>query len=613
LGGLIRQHGVTHTLCLPSLAQALLSAVPKRDLQSLRMRSAAGEALPQALITQCAAVLPKCRLVNEYGPTEATVWCTSYDATRHDGSGPVPIGTAIPGTWVGVVDRDDCPLPVGEIGEIVVAGGTVAQGYLNDPDQTNDRFFSIGTDGMRAYRTGDLGVADPSGRITFLGRKDRQVKIRGHRIELSEIEAVARTIAKDVRVAAVTPETNGSRTLALALECETDDPLCEQVARHIKATLPSQYCPGLVQGIVAFPSLPNGKLDETRLMQMLADQTRLQAAGGPPQDDLERRIAGLFAEVLKTDCTSRDANFFDLGGDSLMTLKTSLLAKDRGIRFEPLDLFSFPTVAGLAGRVRAEDPQRAKQNRWKVFRVANEGGGKTPVALIHCLMPFFNHVADRLGPDHTVVHLPSHRLPGMPVPFDKSLEDLADDAIATLRDVTPDQPIILCGFSAGCALTLAIAKQLGPDKVAGLMLLDPPYKMIGAEPELQPLFFRTYKRWRYMFRRAKHLRKARHSVPHAKAMVAAADCSEDQRIEAVSLAYGLAINDFFVPRIDSNVQVFLTPGNPSMTRGDVLDTHLTNKAIHRVSTVHSKLLRLPESQARIAECIKSMIPPSPTD
>ncbi|KIC41794.1 hypothetical protein RA28_20660 [Ruegeria sp. ANG-S4] len=605
LGKLIRQHQITHTLCLPSLAQALLLTVPKQDLQSLRMLIAAGEAVPTELIAQCQAALPLCRLINEYGPTEATVWCTSFDATGFDGS-HVPIGSPIPGTWVGIVDPDDCQAEPGDVGEIVVAGKTVAQGYLNDPRQTAERFFSMGPDALPAYRTGDLGVADAAGCITFLGRKDKQVKIRGHRIELSELETVARSVAENTRVAALITETDGMRAITLALECRDGDALCERVRSEIEATLPAPFHPKSVEAVAEFPNLPNGKLDERALATLLAE--RMTSKDNVPlRDDLETRIAALFADVLKVTCTSRDDNFFEMGGDSLMTLKTSARAREGGLRFEPMDLFSFPTVGGLADHLRALQQGDVDQTRWKVFRTANERGQETPVALVHCLMPFFNHVAEHLGPDHTVVHMPGHRLPGMPVPFDKSLEDLADEAIATLRDVAPDRPILLCGFSAGCALVLAIAKQLGPENVAGIVLLDPPYKMIGAEPALQPLYYRTYKRWRYQFRRAKHRRKAQVAVPEAKAQLDNPNCTEDQRIDAVSLTYGLAINDYHVQRVDHPTRVFLTPGNPAMTKGDVLDTHLTNKRIHQVETKHRQLLRETESQARIAACIKSLI------
>ncbi|WP_170608630.1 non-ribosomal peptide synthetase [Ruegeria arenilitoris] len=606
LGKLIRHHRITHTLCLPSLAQALLSTVERRSLHSLRVLIAAGEAVPAALVAQCKSVLPDCRIVNEYGPTEATVWCTSYDTTEWNGEDNVPIGTAIPGTWVGIVDQDDNTIPEGKVGEIVVAGSTVAKGYLDDPAQTQDRFFALGPDEIPAYRTGDLGIADSSGSITFLGRKDKQVKIRGHRIELSEIETVARSVATETRMAALVLDYGGVQAISVAVECPDGDPLCNQVKQTIEETLPAQFHPRSVRGVASFPNLPNGKLDERALAELLENWSEVPS-GAPSQDDLERKIADLFSEILKVPYPARDANFFDLGGDSLITLKTAAEAKERGITFEPMDLFSFPTVAELANRVRVADAGRPSQEKWKVYHAANQGGDKTPVALVHCLMPFFKHVAENLGPDHTVVHMPGHRLPRMPVPFDKSLEDLADEAIATLKDVTPDKPIVLCGFSAGCALVLAVLKQLGPDKVAGLVLLDPPYKMIGAEPSLQPLYYRTYKRWRYMFRRAKHARKAIKSVPQAKALMASENWTEEQRIEAVSLAYGLAINDFEVPRFDGKTHVFLTPGNPAMTKGDVLDTHLTNKTLHRVETKHRQLLRLPDSQALISACIKSVI------
>ncbi len=606
LGQLIAQHQITHTLCLPALADALLTVIPARDLQSLRMIIAAGEALGTGLIAKHSESLPQCRLVNEYGPTEGTVWCTSFDATEFVGPDIVPIGTAIPGTWVGIVDQDGCAVAPGTIGEIVVAGDTVAKGYLGDPTQTKERFFEFGPSGPRAYRTGDLGVSDPSGCVTFLGRKDKQVKIRGHRIELSELEAAANDVAGAVRVAALVLDNERGRSIALALESPANPDLCARVTRHIQKSLPAPFHPSVVDTIEDFPLLPNGKVDERALVGLITQGSEVPE-GDAPQGKLENRIADLFSDILKAPCTTRDANFFDIGGDSLMTLAVYAKAKERGIVFEPTDIFSHPTVAELARRVKSLRDAPFGQSDDRTIQIANIDGPETAVVLVHCPMQFYRTVVHGLGPDHMVALLPSPRLPGKTIPFGKTLQQLGAEALASMGAAINGKRLILCGFSAGCALTLEIARQLGTERIDGLVVLDPPYKMVGAEPSLQPFFYRTYKRWRYQFRAFKHGLKAKRALPRMQADLAKPGATNDQRIDAVSLVFDLAINAFRVPRIDVPSRVFLTAGNPSLTPGDVLDTHLRDKTIQHLDLPHREVVRDKAAQARIVETIRALL------
>ncbi len=605
LGALITRHEITHTLCLPSLAQGLLTVVPGRDLLSLNMLIAAGEPLTPDLIELCSAQLPQCRLVNEYGPTESTVWCTSFDTAEYKGSGKVPIGRTIPGCWVGVVDIDDCELEPGAAGEIVIAGTTVARGYLNDAKQTNERFFRLGSEGPRAYRTGDLGISDASGNLTFLGRKDKQVKIRGHRIELTEIEAVARTVTGRTRVAALVQDQPGGPAIILALECDPENLSIAKVKDHLASSLPVPFQPKVIQAVETFPRLPNGKIDTNRLLVQLGGN-RSSDTLNQPIGDLEKQISELFSDVIGTPCDDRDANFFDMGGDSLMTLAIYAKAKESGIEFQPTDLFTFPTVRQLAARVQELKKDTLEEPKIKTVQLSNQGGAETPVVLIHCPMAFYREVVQGLSSDHTVALVPSHRLPGRKVPFDQSMEELAKEAITSFIDKLPNRPIVFCGFSAGSALTMEIIRQLGPARVAGFIALDPPYKMLGSNPDLQPLFFKTYKRWRYQFRTLKHRRRAKHQLPHFKDALADPKHSREDQIDAVSLVYDLAINEFRVPRIDVTTHVFLTPGNPSLTPGDVLDTHLRNKQLFHLSMPHSEVIRESKSRQKILASIVSL-------
>jgi amino acid adenylation domain-containing protein len=202
----IADHGVTHTLCLPSLYRALLEHGDVTHLDRLTTVIAAGEPLPPDLVRRHRKALPQARLFNEYGPTEATVWCSVFDTGEHEGEGTVPIGRPIAGTRLYLLDGEGRPVPVGVPGEIHVAGEGLTAGYLNRPEATAQRFVEhvIGGERIRVFMTGDVGRYRPDGNIEFLGRRDRQLKIRGFRVEPGEIEAALER-HEAVREAVVVP------------------------------------------------------------------------------------------------------------------------------------------------------------------------------------------------------------------------------------------------------------------------------------------------------------------------------------------------------------------------------------------------------------------------
>lgn len=202
LGQLIAQHQVSHTLCLPSLYQALLNHIAPADLQSLSSVIVAGEALSRSVVASHYKVLPKTRLFNEYGPTEGTVWCSVAEVMPH-ATTSIPIGRPIPGSRLYLLDQRGRPTPRGTPGEITLAGPGVTAGYLQRPQLTRERFIpepqppqaaqlvteSHGQSASLAYRSGDYARYDSDGNLHFLGRQDDQIKLRGHRIELHEIES----------------------------------------------------------------------------------------------------------------------------------------------------------------------------------------------------------------------------------------------------------------------------------------------------------------------------------------------------------------------------------------------------------------------------------------
>ena len=218
---LIHDNQVTHTLCLPGLYELILdfaeSAGNAWKLQTLTTVILAGEAITSpGLLRRQRQLLPDTRLFNEYGPTEATVWCSVYDVSQHPGHFPMPIGRAIPGTQILIVDAANRLVPFGVAGEICIAGPGVSRGYHNLPAMDGRRFIELpgdagpgGAEYRRYYKSGDLGYMDDNGIITYLGRIDDQIKIRGHRLEPAEVELalmsnpqVGEAVAVSVAVAA---------------------------------------------------------------------------------------------------------------------------------------------------------------------------------------------------------------------------------------------------------------------------------------------------------------------------------------------------------------------------------------------------------------------------
>jgi amino acid adenylation domain-containing protein len=221
LTALIAKREVSHILCLPSLYSLILEHAAPQKLKSLQTVIVAGEACPQKLVRPHYELLPQTLLYNEYGPAEGTVWCTVYEIPSQDMGRQIPIGRPIANTQIYLLDAHQQPVPTGVPGELYIGGDGLAQGYLNRPELTAERFIDHPFSDeplARLYRTGDLARYLPDGNLEFLGRVDRQVKIRGNRVEMEEIEAVLRQHSA-LRDAAVVDSDDGGgidRALDLA-------------------------------------------------------------------------------------------------------------------------------------------------------------------------------------------------------------------------------------------------------------------------------------------------------------------------------------------------------------------------------------------------------------
>ncbi|MBB6254148.1 Pls/PosA family non-ribosomal peptide synthetase [Nitrospirillum iridis] len=308
------------------------------DLPDVRLLVVGGEACSAALVDRWA---PGRRMLNTYGPTEASVVATADEARAGQ---PVTIGRGLPGYRVVVLAPDGHPVPVGETGEIHIGGPALADGYLNRPEETAKR-FKVDAAGNRLYATGDLGRALVDGRIDFLGRADNQVKLRGFRIELGEIEAiVAGCPGVQLAAAAVRPVA-GIDSIVIWYVGTADR---NAIAAYVAATVPAYMRPSFLVPVPAMTRTVGGKIDRRELPEPTPRDVP-EDIGEPPQGDAEEEVAAAFAQALGRPIHARDADFFmDLGGHSLAAASAISHLRLRHPGMTVRALYLNPTVRGLA-------------------------------------------------------------------------------------------------------------------------------------------------------------------------------------------------------------------------------------------------------------------------
>lgn len=304
-----------------------------------------GEAWPEELARQ---LLSRCgSLWNMYGPTETTIWSAAGKVESPE----VPrIGPALANTQLYVLDTRLQPLPIGVPGELHIGGTGLATGYLNRPALTTEKFIPDhlgGEPGARLYKTGDLARFKADGKIEFLGRMDQQVKIRGHRIELGEVEAVLRRHPSMGDVAAMVREDGKGEKFLVAYVVGRQPTTANELRGFLKAKLPDYMVPSMFVTMDALPLTPNGKVDRKALPVPTTQHNADEYA--PPETPAEIAVAKIWCELLGRKQVSRHDNFFDLGGHSLMaTQLISRLETFYGVESRLRDVFDSPTVAEMS-------------------------------------------------------------------------------------------------------------------------------------------------------------------------------------------------------------------------------------------------------------------------
>jgi amino acid adenylation domain-containing protein/non-ribosomal peptide synthase protein (TIGR01720 family) len=348
---LIAQQQVSIVQFVPSQLRSLLAEPKIYNCDSLRRVFCGGEALAIDLQASFFSILPNVELCNLYGPTEATIDTTYWRCQPEDEQRVVAIGKAIANTQIYLLDSYLQPVPIGVPGEIYIGGAPLARGYLNRPDLTSEKFIANPfLSGTKLYKTGDLARYRPDGTIEFIERIDGQVKLRGFRIELREIETqLTQHLHIKQAVVLVREDVPGEKRLvAYIVPSQGQSPTVSELRSFLKNNLPDYMVPSVFLTLNTLPFLPNGKLDRKALPAPDTARPDLQAVFATPRTPVEETLVRIWSEVLRLKNVGINDNFFELGGDSILSLQVIAKANQAGLQLTPKQIFEYQNIADLA-------------------------------------------------------------------------------------------------------------------------------------------------------------------------------------------------------------------------------------------------------------------------
>jgi len=340
---------------VPSHLYGLLATQTDGGILPAKYLILGGEALSWDLVRQISRLDHSCRIINHYGPTETTVGSLAFAVDEENDavySATVPIGRPLANTRCYILDRWQRPVVPGVVGELYIGGAGVAAGYLNQAAETATRFVQDPlAHGARMYRTGDLARYLVDGNIEFLGRADHQVKVRGHRVELGEIEAVL-AAQPGVRQAIVTARRGESEDVRILAYLVGASMPYDELRAALRKKLPEYMLPSAFVFLKNLPLTPNGKVDRAALPEPEDVRAGVQSEFLAPRTPVEEKLAGLWAGLLKLKTIGVYDNFFELGGHSLLaTQVVSRMRKEFQVEITLVSLFESPTVAAMAEKI----------------------------------------------------------------------------------------------------------------------------------------------------------------------------------------------------------------------------------------------------------------------
>jgi tyrocidine synthetase III len=352
---LLSQYEINLVNCVPSFMAAMLNDPRHLETIHIKYLMFGGDVVPPSLAQRARQLLSFERLFNLYGPTEITIEAAMYECRPDAALRIVPIGRPSPSYQVFILDEEGECVPIGVHGEIYIGGPGVARGYLNNVGLTLERFIaSPFGKGERLYRTGDWGRYLPDGNIEFLGRNDNQLKLRGHRVEVAEVENQLMKIP-GVTGAVVQARAATDDDKVLVAYLETTDHLNPAlITNNLRRSLPTYMIPSLYVAVDSLPLTPNGKVDRKALLRQTPSESTSATGTSAPRNDIEADLLAIWRELLPGNQIGIHDNFFDLGGHSLKaTQMVSHIHKKMGAEVRLKQVFTRPTIAELASLIAA--------------------------------------------------------------------------------------------------------------------------------------------------------------------------------------------------------------------------------------------------------------------
>ena len=436
------------------------------SLAALRLLIIGGErALPERVVAWQALAGERIRLINAYGVSEATVDSTMADLNQFDASSrDVPIGRPVANARAYVLDEHRRSVPPGAIGELYLGGLGLARGYQNQPALTQARFVPDpfqGEPGARLYRTGDLVRARPDGQLEFHGRLDRQLKLRGYRIEPDEIEAVLRAYPAVREALVITRDLAGDSPVLVAyvVGAAGPAPTAQQLRAFLQSRLAAFMLPAAFVFLPALPRSPNGKIDVAALPMPDPAQTTAQAGYVAPRNAVERRLVDIWESRLGRRPVGVTDDFFSLGGHSLLAIRIFSQIETAFHRKLPLALlFESPTIAHLSAALG----ESQQSMRWPTLVPIQPKGSQPPFFCLPGLgggIMDFAELARLLGEDQPFYGLQPQGLDGVHPPHE-TIESMAEHYVEVIRSAQPAGAYALGGYCFGGQVAYEVARQL---------------------------------------------------------------------------------------------------------------------------------------------------------
>ena len=355
-----RRYPIDCLKIVPSHLATLIESAPSESILPRQRLILGGEAANWKLIEQIHTSAPNCLIFNHYGPTEATVGVTTFAVEDKQASSQIPLGHPLANTQIYLLDKQLQPLPIGVTGELYIGGACLARGYLNRSELTAERFIPnpfaetgliASGSGSRLYKTGDLARYLSDGNIEFLGRVDHQVKVRGFRIELKEIEIILcqHPEVQQAVVTACEEEFSNKRLVGYVVPNHKQILSVSELHRFLKQKLPEYMIPSTFVMLKALPLTPNGKVNRKALPEPDGHRPELEVTYEPPRTEVEQTIANIWQQMLHLEKVGIHDNFFDLGGHSLLLVQIHAKLREMlNTNVSIVNLFEYPTINSLA-------------------------------------------------------------------------------------------------------------------------------------------------------------------------------------------------------------------------------------------------------------------------